>query len=184
MITLSLQNLMTEAIVSNLHPAYTYICRVSAVTVDVGVSSGNVTLQMEEAGTYICTSLSFPIKPLYSTCAAPSGPPVNIRLTSILARSITLSWNLPLPEDLNGVITGYTVKVENADSGETSLFTTTEAMYIVSALIPYQTYNISVAASTMVGRGPFSASTPVITPEDGKNLYKYTNYDHTKLSIF
>lgn len=89
-----------------------------------------------------------------------------------------------MPEDLNGVITGYTVKVENADSGETSLFTTTEAMYIVSALIPYQTYNISVAASTMVGRGPFSASTPVITPEDGKNIYKYTNYDHTKLSIF
>lgn len=54
---------MTEAIVSNLHPAYTYVCRVSAVTVDVGVSSGNVTLQMEEAGTYICTPLSLPIKP-------------------------------------------------------------------------------------------------------------------------
>lgn len=95
-----------------------------------------------------------------------------MRLTSILARSITLSWNLPLPEDLNGVITGYTVKVENTDSGETSLFTTTERVYTVNTtLIPYQSYNISVAASTVEGRGPFSDSISVITPEDGKKLY-------------
>ena len=75
-----------------------------------------------------------------------------------------------MPEYLNGVITGYTVKVENTGSGETSLFTTTETVYTVSTLIPYQSYNISVAASTMVGRGPFSASTSIITPEDGKKI--------------
>lgn len=111
--------------------------------------------------------------PQYFTCTAPSGPPINVRLTAILARSITLSWNLPLPGDLNGVLTGYTVKVENTDSGDTNLFTTTETVYTVDTLTPYQNYNISVAASTVVGRGPFSASTSVVTPEDGKNLYEH-----------
>ena len=55
LITVSLEGLLTETIVSNLHPAYTYTCRVSAVTVDVGVFSGNITLEMDEAGVYYMT---------------------------------------------------------------------------------------------------------------------------------
>ena len=41
---------LTETIISDLHPAYMYSCKVSAVTVDTGVFSGNVTVKTEEAG--------------------------------------------------------------------------------------------------------------------------------------
>ena len=41
---------LTDAIISNLHPAYNYSCQVSAVTVEIGVFSGNITLKTEEAG--------------------------------------------------------------------------------------------------------------------------------------
>ena len=77
---------MTETIVSNLHPAYTYVCRVSAVTVDVGVFSGNVTLQMEEAGTYIRTSLSFLIYLIFymrSSIWTPSQYKIDLNISSI-----------------------------------------------------------------------------------------------------
>ena len=39
-----------ETIISDLHPAYMYSCKVSAVTVDAGVFSGNLTVKTEEAG--------------------------------------------------------------------------------------------------------------------------------------
>ena len=40
----------TEVILSYLHPAYMYSCKVSAITVESGVFSGNVTILTEEAG--------------------------------------------------------------------------------------------------------------------------------------
>ena len=45
-------SVLTDIILSDLHPAYTYTCQVSAVTVDAGVSSGNITLTTDEAGEY------------------------------------------------------------------------------------------------------------------------------------
>ena len=43
----------TEIIISSLHPAYFYTCQVSAVTIDVGVFSENITVQTLEAGMYL-----------------------------------------------------------------------------------------------------------------------------------
>ena len=40
----------TEVIISSLHPAYMYTCKVSTVTVESGVFSENITLQTEESG--------------------------------------------------------------------------------------------------------------------------------------
>lgn len=47
---LDISSLETEVIISDLHPAYMYSCRVSAVTVDTGVFSGNITITTKEAG--------------------------------------------------------------------------------------------------------------------------------------
>lgn len=50
---ISVMSELNETIISNLHPAYIYSCKVSAVTVETGVFSGNITLQTEESGLYI-----------------------------------------------------------------------------------------------------------------------------------
>ena len=46
----------TELIITDLHPDYTYSCRVSAVTIETGVFSGNITVQTDEAGLCIIDS--------------------------------------------------------------------------------------------------------------------------------
>lgn len=50
----------TEIIISDLHPDYMYSCKVSAVTVESGVFSGNITVQTDEAGlnTICCEIIS------------------------------------------------------------------------------------------------------------------------------
>ena len=49
-ISFSVMSQITELILADLHPAYMYSCKVSAVTVESGVFSGNVTITTEEAG--------------------------------------------------------------------------------------------------------------------------------------
>ena len=46
----SVMSVPTEAILVDLHPAYMYTCKVSAVTVESGVFSGNITVLTEDAG--------------------------------------------------------------------------------------------------------------------------------------
>lgn len=53
-VLISVMSEPNETIISDLHPAYMYSCKVSAVTVDTGVFSGNVTVKTEEAGLYRC----------------------------------------------------------------------------------------------------------------------------------
>ena len=47
---LDVSSIETEVIITELHPAYMYSCRVSAVTVEIGIFSGNTTVTTEEAG--------------------------------------------------------------------------------------------------------------------------------------
>ncbi len=46
-----LQSLSTEFTVTNLHPHYTYLCRVAAYTSDIGPYSSPITIQLSEEGT-------------------------------------------------------------------------------------------------------------------------------------
>ena len=50
---LDVSSIETEVIITELHPAYMYSCRVSAVTVEIGVFSGNTTVTTEEAGVVV-----------------------------------------------------------------------------------------------------------------------------------
>ena len=70
--------------------------------------------------------------------------------------------------DHNGAITGYFVNVTNVENGITiQRFTSSTAM-IVDSLEPFTVYNITIAAQTAVGAGPYSIGLPTITMEDGK----------------
>jgi receptor-type tyrosine-protein phosphatase Q len=142
----NVSSLQTEVIITGLHPAYTYSCRVSAVTVDAGVFSGNVTIETEEA--------------------APSGPPLLLESKSVLSRSVQLTWSPPIPEDRNGVITGYVVTVTNTETSETRELSTSYTSLTVSSLTPYFNYTFTVSAETAVGQGPATLELPIITAED------------------
>lgn len=108
------------------------------------------------------------------------------------SRSVRLTWGLPLPEKRNGEITGYTITIENVDTGESFELSTTERTLIVDTLRPYMNYQFIVAASTEVGQGPSTLEISILTPEDGNyffecNIYLYYTLctpSHLTLSAF
>ena len=83
------------------------------------------------------------------------------------SRSIVLRWDPPLPEDRNGPITNYLIAVSVIETQEMFEINTTMTMFRLLGLTPYTTYEFTIAASTEVGLGPYSAAVSVQTPEDG-----------------
>ena len=95
-----------------------------------------------------------------------------VTVLSNTAYSIVITWDPP--SSPNGIISNYTVIIDS------NLFKTLHvaiSMYNVSGLLPYSTYNVSVAACNNAG----CTETPVIavtTDEAGtvcmSSLYNYT----------
>ena len=88
-------------------------------------------------------------------------------MVNITSTIIHMSWEPPLSEDQNGVITGYTLNVTSLVKGETEELFTESTGYVLDPVSPYTLYSAAVAAQTDAGRGPFSASVSVQTLEDG-----------------
>ena len=105
---------------------------------------------------------------------APSGPPQNISTEATSSQTVYLTWNPPLPEEQNGVITGYFIKVTLLERGETFQVFSEMSELIVESLKPYTTYGFVIRAQTCIGIGPFSTLPVVATTfEDGKNTEKH-----------
>ena len=105
--------------------------------------------------------------------SAPRGPPTSITATALSPTSILLNWNLPLPEDRNGDITGYVINVTNLDNGTVLQFTTVlVSNFTLSTLKPFTVYISTISARTAVGVGPFSGVISVQTLEDGMCHYE------------
>ena len=68
-------------------------------------------------------------------------------------------WLPPLAEEVNGVVTGFTVRVTGQDSNEMIELQTNATNVQVDNLLPFFSYVFTVAALTEAGTGPFS---PVI----------------------
>ncbi len=79
-----------------------------------------------------------------------------------------LTWDPPPYQDQNGVIISYDIDVTVIETGETFVITSNDTLLSVTGLRPYRSYICTIAASTSVGLGPYSASITVETPEDGK----------------
>ena len=99
----------------------------------------------------------------------PSSPPLNVMVTSVNPLSLMVSWQ-PLPEiELNGQITGYVIQYtrvgssdimsENVNSGTT---------HIISGLVAYVNYSVTVAAVNINGIGPFSNPVVGRSGDDGE----------------
>lgn len=100
----------------------------------------------------------------------PSGSPENFSEVEVSSERIMLTWDPPLLQNRNGIITGYTINVTNLDTGEISQIVTSNRNLTLDSLTPFTTYTFIIAARTSVGAGPFSTELTIITLEDGKSL--------------
>ncbi|KPP78949.1 phosphatidylinositol phosphatase PTPRQ-like [Scleropages formosus] len=80
----------------------------------------------------------------------PSSPPVMGSSKNVTASSIYLSWHPPV--EPNGVITEYTVAVQSQDGSDTTV--TPNTSLVLTGLIPFSPYNVSIAAVNRRGMGP------------------------------
>ena len=55
---------------------------------------------------------------LSSVYAAPSGPPLNIRVVPVSESVINITWDPPLLFERNGIITGYQINVTRVENNE------------------------------------------------------------------
>ena len=111
------------------------------------------------------------------------GPPQNFATTLVSATSVTLMWDPPLPDEQNGIITKYTVRVTPAESAIYEEITTT-TRHLVDSLEANQLYSFVVAAHTVAGKGTFSNTITVQTRTDSKSLAEYRRIDITYYIIF
>ena len=102
--------------------------------------------------------------------AVPSSSPLLDELNAT-SRSLSLSWRTLPPEDLNGLITGYTVTIADLDdlSHNVESYFTESRNYSFSGLTPYTTYGLTLSAHTQVGSGPTSSLHTVQTEEEGQS---------------
>ena len=100
----------------------------------------------------------------------PSGPPTDVKEDVVNSTSAQLLWYPPEEEEQNGKITFYTVVVtgiENTHLVQRNLISNSTLIDLLY-LRPFSEYNVSIAANTAVGMGPFTATLTIFTPEDGE----------------
>ena len=87
------------------------------------------------------------------------GVPQNVTMTSPSSTSLLVTWDHPLPPHRNGVITGYTVNRQTGNEIVTIELPINDTSLLLTDLMPFTVYSITVAGSTSAGRGEFT--TPV-----------------------
>nr|XP_040576477.1 Down syndrome cell adhesion molecule-like protein Dscam2 isoform X20 [Lepeophtheirus salmonis] len=145
-----------QAVVYSLKPANSYHFRIVAQNV-IGVSGPSDTITIETAE------------------EAPSGPPVDIRVSAVDQQTLRVSWKPPLTEHWNGDILGYYVGYKATANSEEKpyLFETVEFrkeqghehQLQISNLEVFTEYAVVVQAFNKIGQGPMSDEVLVHTAE-------------------
>ena len=103
-----------------------------------------------------------------SCFAVPTGHPQDFSIEVLSSRSAILSWIPPLTEQQNGVIIRYAVTVLVYESGTDYELLSASTGVRIDTLEPNTMYGFSVAAMTRIGRGPFTSTVNVTTPQEGR----------------
>lgn len=103
----------------------------------------------------------------FSVAAVPSGYPQNFGILPLNSRSVFIEWEPPLITHQNGYITGYTLRWSSVNGPDVNENTTANTNITLSNLTPFTNYAWTIAASTIVGIGPFSTTVNFVMPEDG-----------------
>ena len=70
--------------------------------------------------------------------------------------SLLVTWDHPLAPDRNGVITGYTVIRQSGSERDTAELFNNDTSHLLTGLVPFTDYNITVAGNTSAGQGEFT----------------------------
>ena len=70
--------------------------------------------------------------------------------------SVSLTWDAPLYESQNGIISQYVIRILEINTSTTTLYYSNTTNKTVNGLHPYYIYKCSVAAET-VDIGPYTA---------------------------
>ncbi|XP_017261076.1 phosphatidylinositol phosphatase PTPRQ [Kryptolebias marmoratus] len=111
----------------------------------------------------------------------PSSPPFLVSTTNLSTSSIAVVWQRPL--EANGEITEYTLTLSGP--GDSNTTQTPNTSVILTDLLSYTAYNLTITAATRKGAGP-SLLVQLHTDEGGptsppRNL---TIFNHTAVSVW
>ena len=81
-----------------------------------------------------------------------------------------LTWDPPLLELQNGVITGYMIQLNVTETGDV-LYYTSPTTAVTITTNAFRTYTCVVSAQTAIGFGPYGSQITFLTPEDGQKDY-------------
>ena len=84
------------------------------------------------------------------------GVPQNVNVISPNSTSLLVTWDHPLAPDRNGVITGYTVIRQSGSERDTAELFNNDTSHLLTGLVPFTEYNITVAGNTSAGQGEFT----------------------------
>ena len=102
----------------------------------------------------------------FTNIVVPSGSPQQFNSTTQSPTTLHLSWFLPQPSDINGIIQYYSLSYLELETGLLLWKNATTMSTIVMDLHPFYTYEFTVSAVT-IGTGPVTSIT-VQMPEAGK----------------
>ena len=98
---------------------------------------------------------------------APSGPPTAITVMEVNPETtLFISWSLPLPHQVNGIILHYVVSIYDHQAQSSTQYTVNATNITISGFEAFYTYTVMVAAFT-VGLGPFSDEVTITTSQTG-----------------
>ena len=99
----------------------------------------------------------------------PSASPINFTAVATGTTSAWFSWQSPSNDDINGVLSYYTLTLVDESFNLTTItINITNTSYITTGLEEYVNYSCRVAAATEVGSGPYSSPRVITTQQDGK----------------
>ena len=89
-------------------------------------------------------------------------------MTSPSSTSLLVTWDHPSAPERNGVITNYTVIRQTGSEAITIELPNNDTSLLLTDLMPFTVYNITVAGSTSAGRGEFTTRVTMRTPIDSE----------------
>ena len=118
---------------------------------------------------YLLVSILYKVQCLFYlnlTHTAPSAAPTSVSVYAMSSTAITVQWGAVPCIELNGDITGYTVRVLVSGEMERVEDVGDDVNKVtISELTPSTTYSIQVAAVNSEGTGPYSDLIIINTPD-------------------
>ena len=158
-------------LVDSLRPYRTYQCTIAAFTIAIGPEAIAEATTFQE-GNHLTRLVRVSLIQYYRYFSAPNESPRNAAVTVLDSTRVECSWLPPLAEEVNGIVTGFIIRITGQDSDETIEVRTNATNIQVEDLHPFYSYVFTVAAVTEAGSGPFSRVAYFQMFTAGKQLIK------------